>query len=286
MLILWRTLLFAALWLVFESVISWAAFCQRQGQYGSTDQATESYECIFRGPAASFSRWFVHTFDKADAYIALFTAILAVGTLALWSSTRKLWNVTRVHAEHIPRVERAYIYGGANYRVTEQGRPVSLFVKVNNFGKTPAFIGTIAATICPELDLTRPITWQDHQWMGWALPAPTYDIGSPVELPFTRFGDVIVGRIWYRDILNDCHSSGFVLRLNTNGLPAVGGEEHWQDRPEPDPRSPKQPPQIALFNWTITARAIGTSEKKTAPAKASAAPVCRSQPIGVRTTRP
>jgi hypothetical protein len=244
MLILWRTILFGAIWLIFESAISWVAFCQHQNEYSGADQAAEGYECIFRGPAASIARWFagwwVHTFDKADAYIALFTAILAVGTLALWSSTRKLWNVTRVAAEHIPRVERAYIYGGANYRLTEQGQPISLVVKVNNFGKTPAFIGTIAATICPELDLTRPITWQDQQWMGWVLPAPTLDIGAPVELPFTRFGEVIVGRIWYRDIFNDCHSTGFVLRLATNGLPAVGGQEHWQDRPEPD-LGPAQP---------------------------------------------
>jgi hypothetical protein len=73
MLILWRTLLFAALWLAFEAVISWAAFCQHQNEYSSADQTTESYECVFRGPVASVARWFagwwMRTFDIADAYM-------------------------------------------------------------------------------------------------------------------------------------------------------------------------------------------------------------------------
>jgi hypothetical protein len=41
----------------------------------------------------------VRTFDDADAYIALFNLVLAVGTLALWWSTRKLWDVTRLAAD-------------------------------------------------------------------------------------------------------------------------------------------------------------------------------------------
>jgi uncharacterized membrane protein YfcA len=117
MLFLWRIILLVAIWLFFESVISWAAFCRHQNEYSSVDQTAESYECVFRGPIASIARWFagwwVHAFDKADAYIALFTAVLAISTPALWWSTRKLWNVTRIEAEHIPRVERAYVSGGA-----------------------------------------------------------------------------------------------------------------------------------------------------------------------------
>jgi hypothetical protein len=149
-------------------------------------------------------------------------------------------------ARHIPVVERAYIYGGANYFRTESNE-LKLMVKLNNFGKTPAFIGTVAATICSDKKLIKPIVWQEIGWKGWVLPAPTPDIPTDVILPFTHYGDVIIGRIWYRDIFNDCHSSGFVLRLNTDGLPAVGAEKHWEDRPEPNlgPAEPKSAPTPA-----------------------------------------
>jgi hypothetical protein len=176
-------------------------------------------------------------------WLAAFTGILAISTIFLWWSTRKAAIAAQGAAEHIPRVERAYIYGGANFQGPPTGdgrvRIDSLLVKINNYGKTPAFIGTVAATICAESDLARPITWQVKQWKGWVLPAPTVDIGAGVSLPFTKLGDVIIGRIWYRDIFNDCHSSGFVLRL-VDGLPAVGGQQHWQDRPEAN-LGPAQP---------------------------------------------
>jgi hypothetical protein len=136
MLILWRTLLFAALWLAFESVISWAAFCQHQNEYSGAYQTTESYECVFRGPIASFLRWFgrwwVHTFDETDSYIALFTFVLAVGTLALWWSTRKLWEVATEN-------ERPWV---GPITVGCQGlfvnRPIPAVIAIKNTGRSPA----------------------------------------------------------------------------------------------------------------------------------------------------
>jgi hypothetical protein len=97
MLILWRTLIFAALWLAFESLISWAAFCHQPEQHDAAYQSSEKYECIFRGPVIlilrSFIGWWNHIFDKPDAWVALFTGLLFVSTAALWWSTRKLWKV-------------------------------------------------------------------------------------------------------------------------------------------------------------------------------------------------
>ena len=48
--------------------------------------------------------------------IAGFTIVLALSTIMLWLSTRALWSVTKITAEHIPRTERAYIYGGVGVR--------------------------------------------------------------------------------------------------------------------------------------------------------------------------
>ena len=92
------------------------------------------------------------------AYIADFfstpervtATVLAVSTIALWWSTRRLWQVTRIAAEHIPHVERAYVSGGATGVVES---PQHFAVTVDNYGKTPAFIGTIWANIVPENEL-------------------------------------------------------------------------------------------------------------------------------------
>jgi hypothetical protein len=154
MLILWRTLLFAALWLAFEAVISWAALCQHQNEYSSADQTTESYECVFKGPVASVARWFaewwVRTFDKADAYVALFTFVLAVGTLALWRSTRNLWIATRDTAKRQERdteiLQRAYISVkplGIHPFISEDGTSSTEIVghvNIVNVGRLPAHI--------------------------------------------------------------------------------------------------------------------------------------------------
>src|SRR5262249_24504233 len=148
--------LFAALWLAFEAVISWAAFCQHQHEYNSANQTIESFECAFRGPVASvagwIAGWWVRIFDKADDYIALFTLVLSLGTLALWWSTRRLWNVTRIEAEHIPRVERAYVSGGAT---GVEGSPQHFAVTVDNYGKNPRIHWYYLGKHCPRKRIAR-----------------------------------------------------------------------------------------------------------------------------------
>jgi hypothetical protein len=89
-------------------------------------------------------------FSTPERVTALFTAVLAVSTIFLWLSTRRLWRVTRIAAEHIPHVERAYVSGGATGVASS---PEHFAVTVDNYGKTPAFIGTIWANIVPENEL-------------------------------------------------------------------------------------------------------------------------------------
>jgi hypothetical protein len=86
-------------------------------------------------------------FSTPERATAVFTAVLAVSTIALWRSTRRLWRVTRIAAEHIPHVERAYVSGGATGVVN---LPEHFAVTVDNYGKTPAFIGTILGKHCPR----------------------------------------------------------------------------------------------------------------------------------------
>jgi len=58
--------------------------------------------------------------------------VLAVSTIFLWWSTRRLWRVTRIAAEHIPHIERAYVSGGARWTSPDFNH---LQVCINNYGK-------------------------------------------------------------------------------------------------------------------------------------------------------
>jgi hypothetical protein len=99
----WPLLALIAVWFVFECAMSWAAFCDHVN-YPTNENATEENNCVFRGPAASIIRFFIHrwkrTFEKPDAYTALFTAFLALFTFTLWWSTNKLWSVTDKSLRH------------------------------------------------------------------------------------------------------------------------------------------------------------------------------------------
>src|SRR5436305_11169911 len=105
--------LFLAIWLLFESTVSFSAFCN----YGVDQPENRMYTCAVRGPLLSSLRalhqWWAHVFDDAESYIALFTAVLFVATALLWWSTRMLWlatNDTLRHAESTAaRQLRAYL---------------------------------------------------------------------------------------------------------------------------------------------------------------------------------
>jgi hypothetical protein len=138
-----------------------------------------------------------------------------------------------------PRVERAYISGGANFPTRTlytgdiQADASRLVVTINNYGKTPAFIGTVAVATCDKLEPKFSGPWQRQEWKGYVLPAPTHDLLSDVDCNYEK-DKIIFGRIWYRDIFMKCHSCGFALYMR-EGLPAVPGHDaYWEDRDEPD----------------------------------------------------
>src|SRR6516162_7956282 len=71
-------------------------------------------------------------FSTPERATAVFTGVLAFSTIGLWWSTRRLWRVTRIAAEHIPHVERAYVSGGARWTGPALNQ---LQVCINNYGK-------------------------------------------------------------------------------------------------------------------------------------------------------
>jgi hypothetical protein len=157
-----------------------------------------------------------------DTLLAVFTFLLIpVGLIQAYV----LWRTV----QHMRISERAHVSGGANRAQRRTDGSDVLVVTINNYGKTPAFIGTIAATICKEEELTNFPGWQVKDWKGYVfgpMPSQLSDIVFPYEK-----GKVIVGRIWYRDIFKKCYSVGFVL--NTDDLAAVGSHEsYWEEREE------------------------------------------------------
>jgi hypothetical protein len=148
----WNILALAAIWLFFECWISWAAFCEHR-EYTAAYQAKEEYGCVFRGPIASiaraFYRWWVHTFDRPDAYIALFTAILAWSTITLWLATKRSTNIAE---RALTELERPYLFIlDYNWILTEEaeanGCKYGLRYHVVNGGKLPASIRAVQTAL-------------------------------------------------------------------------------------------------------------------------------------------
>src|SRR5262249_41012621 len=102
--------------------------------------------------------------DKSETDGQLLTATWALAVLALLqfgALCAQAFYLART-ITHIRRVERAHVSGGANSGVTKDGREV-LVVTINNLGKTPATIGTVAATICEEGELDAFPGWDVNE---------------------------------------------------------------------------------------------------------------------------
>jgi hypothetical protein len=138
------------------------------------------------------------------------------------------WQLKRT-VNHLVISERAHVSGGANRGVTSDGIREVLIVTINNYGKTQAFIGNVAATICKKEELTNFPGWKVNKWKGYVFGRGDKQL-SDIVFEYEA-GKVIVGRIWYRDIFQKCYSVGFAL--NTDNLTAVGDHEsYWEEREE------------------------------------------------------
>ena len=171
-------------------------------------------------------------FSTPERATAVFTGVLAFSTIGLWWSTRRLWRVTRIAAEHIPHVERAYVSGGARWTSPDFNH---LQVCINNYGKTPAFVGTvIIQMIEPDAPVPqKPEYAEKGEFAGYVLQ-PNVTLESSFIRPCPADGRLVYGRIYYRDIFNKCHSNGFALRA-VSAMPAAQvPDAYWEDREEPD----------------------------------------------------
>jgi hypothetical protein len=78
---------------------------------------------------------------------ALFTIVLAASTILLWRVTNKAAEAAKAAAEHIPRVERAYMFWGPGKisigENPKEGKFTVIEMNVTHFGETPGFFKRI-----------------------------------------------------------------------------------------------------------------------------------------------
>ena len=133
--------------------------------------------------------------------------------LALYTAT--VARATKVAAEHIPRVERAYLSGGGG-----KGKEGEFEVRVNNFGKTPAELIKMEFGFC-EADNIPPTPQYTILKFFQDTIKPSDSSrhleGMDVPIPPSLKRPVIFGRYYYRDIFTrddePLHSCGFILEI-------------------------------------------------------------------------
>ncbi len=105
--------------------------------------------------------------------IAIFTVILGTFTVSLSKSTRIAAVAAKESADHIHRVERAYIFGdvfiefGQDLSVLSRA-PDNMVICVSNYGKTPGEVTRIAIEYCDKIPNIPDYSGDLHigMWIG------------------------------------------------------------------------------------------------------------------------
>jgi hypothetical protein len=209
--------------------------------------------------AGAFMSWWASVFHHADAYVALFTFVLAVSTIALWWSTRRLWKATDFSvdlaqkefiASHRPRVIVRFIQGPF---VDEENGAMRQFVWITvvNVGDSKATIQLIGADLARKLALRGT---NDPEWVVPGLDAAPKPVTPVVlisgqrhtfkvsaKIPFTDkeiFADAqdahelcAVGAIRYSDDNGAVRETGFyrTFKERQGFVPSQNIEDEYQD---------------------------------------------------------
>ena len=167
-------------------------------------------------------------FGSVERTIVTFIALLALSTLLLWIYTRRVANAARVTAEHIPAVERAYIFGGPTdlFLLHDQA---SVRLAMQNYGRTPAVIrGWLVEFVAQEPRGRKPAydesrrTATNEILEPDKLFSPAAIFRSEIAAPF-----FIVGYIAYDDVFRKSHMTRFCVGVARDGKAAYAGHPAW-----------------------------------------------------------
>ena len=167
-------------------------------------------------------------FGSVERSLLLITALLALSTLLLWFYTRRVANAARAAAEHVPAVERAYVFGGPTdlFLLHDQA---TVRLAMQNYGKTPAVIREWLVEFLaqeprgrkPGYDVSkRTVTNEILEPFKLFTPATVFR--SEIPAPF-----YIVGYIVYDDVFRRSHTTRFCVGVARDGKAAFSGHPEW-----------------------------------------------------------
>ena len=167
-------------------------------------------------------------FGSVEQSLLLITALLALSTLLLWFYTRRLANAARAAAEHVPAVERAYVFGGPTdlFLLHDQA---TVRLAMQNYGKTPAVIREWLVEFLaqeprgrkPGYDVSKR-TVTNEILEPFKLFSPATVFRSEIPAPF-----YIVGYIVYDDVFRRSHTTRFCVGVARDGKAAFSGHPEW-----------------------------------------------------------
>lgn len=167
-------------------------------------------------------------FGSVERAIVTFIALLALSTLLLWIYTRRVANAAKIAAEHLPAVERAYVFGGPTdlFLLHDQA---SVRLAMQNYGKTPAVIREWSVEFVaqeprggkPAYDKSKR-TPTNEILEPFKLFSPPTVFRSEIAAPF-----FIVGYIGYEDVFRQSHTTRFCVGVARDGKAAYAGHAEW-----------------------------------------------------------
>jgi hypothetical protein len=162
------------------------------------------------------------TTKTTDRLLALFTGLLvAVGAFQayyLWGTvqaTKDAALAAKIAADHIPRVERAYVHGGpgkADIVKSAAVPTILVMITVNNYGKTPAFVNYICWDVHPlGAAPAAPDFTKNRKLVDMFIKSDViYE--TSVVLTFTA-PSLLYLMIEYEDMFGASHETGLAYRI-------------------------------------------------------------------------
>jgi hypothetical protein len=190
------------------------------GNHAANNETKYRYECL----VAKYTGDLV----SVTGLLAIVTAVLIV--VGIFQGVAAFRSI-----EHMRFVERAHVSSGA-VRVKDTN---TFMITINNYGKTPAFIGIVTANIRLRSELPAKPEYPTGVFGGYMLQPNTPGFKTGLLCGWDGSSDnVIYGRVYYRDIFKKCYSCGFALEVSGpyQGLAVDGLEQYWEDRKEADVR--------------------------------------------------
>lgn len=196
------------------------------------ESASEGGQCAQGGSAGALGYYACRArtalFGSVERTIVTFMALLALSTLLLWIYTRRVANAARIAAEHLPAVERAYIFGGPTdlFLLHDQA---SVRLAMQNYGRTPAVIrGWLVEFLAQEPHGRKPAYDESKRTATNEILEPDKLFSPPVvfrsEIAAPFF---IVGYILYDDVFRQSHTTRFCVGVARDGKAAYAGHAAW-----------------------------------------------------------